>query len=917
MFYFVNFSGDLTSQSYDQGILFEQLVKKIIDTLGFKVINWREKISGKEYDIRGEAKLGGRALIGEAKARRDNQTMPVITAFVGSLDHEDLPTDTLGLFISISDLAADARDWLRGSTKRDRIVTIVGQEILNRLVEIGYPSTRQVKKWAEDQFGMRTGDTHLLVSDHGDFFLQTLARTNEARIKAFCMYDSNGNRIEESSFGEQVKKRVEDFQELIFLPSPRSFVTNLDNLPGRIGVDAEGAGWFEHKLPAHPDRFIGRLPQIENFRAYISDVLDRKTNIRVYQVLSPSGVGKSSFLLKVHLAISSIGIGIFQDARNFRGAIDLLSLLQEFVEVGFGKAGIDELIPTNRTDVLDSLEKIDAVLENSKQIGVLFVDQFENLFLRPELYIDFLDLTLEIIHRCKNIVICIARKNDQPTTFEEVDRINLQRLRQISKGVELTDFSSKEAIELISHLDEEIQQSLKPKIKSMILEFSASGFPWLVKRMGAHIRDMVLKHQMSQDELIQNGVRPDELFREDLAELDILDREFLKELAHYLPATNDDLSQIDKFRGKLLSSKLALFQDQRLVRLIGRTYDTYNDVFKHYLKFGEIPHLNKYTFRAPAKTAISLLRIILGNKPQTIEEIRKLSKLDLGTVWNALRELRMLGLIDSARGHLRIDEETKNAFENGELDLHIKEQVWKNNGLVQDVLSRISTEGEMKIEELIMLMKESLPLLELAEETWNSYARTLVSWLRYVGLTHPSAITADGRAIGGTRRGRQSEYFLPSSYVSQVIGLLRKFREREAIPVSEFEGKRWAKSDCLKLGLVEEEDRENLRLTLTGDEFVSNELSRPRVFRDCLLSLEYVHQYLKLVEGGSKKHLTVLKATLGDTAFTEETWEWRSKILVNWLEFAGIIIRKAGKISLSQQLGLFDSYSDGYDETWG
>ena len=68
----------------------------------------------------------------------------------------------------------------------------------------------------------------------------------------------------------------------------------------------------------------------------------------------------------------------------------------------------------------------------------------------------------------------------------------------------------------------------------MILEFSASGFPWLVKRIGAHIRDTIIKRGMSQDELIQNGVRPDELFQEDLVELDIIDREFLKELVHYL-----------------------------------------------------------------------------------------------------------------------------------------------------------------------------------------------------------------------------------------------------------------------------------------------------------------------------------------------------------------------------------------------
>ena len=161
-------------------------------------------------------------------------------------------------------------------------------------------------------------------------------------------------------------------------------------------------------------------------------------------VLSQSGVGKSSFLLKIHNEIEpNIDIAIFQDARNFRGSIDLLSLLQEFVEVGLDKNIIDIPIPTARVSILDSIAKIDTVLEKTNSIGAIFVDQFESMFSRPELYSDFLDLVLEIIHRCKNIVVCIARKNDQPTTFDERDRINLQRLRQISRSVELTDFLSK------------------------------------------------------------------------------------------------------------------------------------------------------------------------------------------------------------------------------------------------------------------------------------------------------------------------------------------------------------------------------------------------------------------------------------------------------------------------------------------
>jgi hypothetical protein len=192
-----------------------------------------------------------------------------------------------------------------------------------------------------------------------------------------------------------------------------------------------------------------------------------------------------------------------------------------------------------------------------------------------------------------------------------------------------------------------------------------------------------------------------------------------------------------------------------------------------------------------------------------------------------------------------------------------------------------------------------------AEDTWETYARTFVGWLRYVGLTQPKAITADGRAVGVTRRGRKSEYFLPSSYVTQIITLMEKFDDSEEIPISGLEDIRWAKWDCIQLGLIEE-DEDKIRLTLTGNEFILNQMSRPRVFKDCLLGLEYIEQYLHQIEDKGKTHLEVLKTTLGETAFTEETWMWRSKILANWLEFAGIIQRKAGIISISKQRGLFE-----------
>lgn len=187
-----------------------------------------------------------------------------------------------------------------------------------------------------------------------------------------------------------------------------------------------------------------------------------------------------------------------------------------------------------------------------------------------------------------------------------------------------------------------------------------------------------------------------------------MDRELLKDLSKYLPATLDELSQ--KFDGKLLAMKLKLFHDLRLVRLIGRTYDTYNDVFKEYLKTGKVPLPTKYIFRSAASTTKKVLEAIIKYNCQNIKDLtEQLSDLTSGTIQNVLRELRMLELLENSRGTLSVDQETKEAYQKGQLDTLIKDKVRHRNGLVHDVLNRIAIQDQITLKQLAEYLKEGLP----------------------------------------------------------------------------------------------------------------------------------------------------------------------------------------------------------------
>ncbi len=667
MFFIINFEGDPKSIVQDKGKLFEFLVRELVEHLGYQEIELRSSMGGKEYDIKAKAKLGGRTLIGQAKAWDKTIGSAEISEFVGSLDNEDIPDDAAGLFISLTDFTPQGHQYLSKlkSSKRDRILTIVGNEIFDYLEKIGYASIQEVKRRAKHRFQNKAGDTYFLVSNRGNFFIQLLVRHEETRPKAFCVLDKDGEFISEVEFGELLQQHIEELRELTFLTQKGDFKSILDISIGSIGPGPDGANWFEYKLPAPPQYFIGRHRQIENFQSFIMDVQKDRINIRTYQVLSPSGVGKTSFMRK--LQSISAQPSYFEDARNFRSSVDLLVLMQEFLNSCKNAIGVPESVPTDTTSVLNQFAKVGRELHKQGLVGVIFVDQFESLFLKADLYAQFLDLIAKVTHDAKYVVFCIARRNDQPTTFDDRMNLDLQRLVGMSCSIELKDFSRSEVLELLSHLSDEIGQVAKQKLLNVALEFAASGYPWLCKRVGAHIRDAVVKKGLTQEVLIQSSISPEELFDEDLAELDILDREFLKELAKYLPATLDDLSQ--KYDVKRLTSKLRMFHDMRLVRLIGRTYDTYSDLFKEYLKTGEVPLPTRYVFRGPPSTTKRVLDTIIKHNCKNVKDIAKLAgKISHGTVQNVLRELRMLELIETSRGHLNVDQGVSNAYQEGRID---------------------------------------------------------------------------------------------------------------------------------------------------------------------------------------------------------------------------------------------------------
>lgn len=546
MFYFVDFDNPSKSASVDKGKLFEELCTKLVSYYGYKDIKLRVKRNNLEYDIEAVSKVSGKKLVGEAKAWQNKISDEILTFIAKMLPYWSDDPDTFGLFISLSEITPDVKgtvDKIIASGKNFRY--IVSDEIINLLCsEESFPSFEQIKNKIKNFNNYNPGETYFLVSDRGYFYVQLLIPSIKSRPDSFCIFNQYGDLLDDEDFANLVKKNIDVLQELkVYVKDSYPIIDNqvseYDN-PSFLKV-ISGNGWFDYFNPAPPDKFIGRSIIISKFLKLIEDTRLENDNSRICQILSRSGVGKSSIALKLGSMLDSRNdAAIVIDSRNIRSEIDILNVFQLLIK------HINDLfntifpIPANRKDIYSIMREVNTYLITNKKLAIVFLDQFESIFLKPKLYNLLLDYIFEFYSYRYNLVFCIARKNDQPTTYDDSVEIDLNRLNSISIPLPLDDFELPEAEELIDKMTSELGRPLIKSLKEQVLEIS-NYFPWLLKKFCAHIIKLV-KNGKTQTQIMNEGMQLEDLFNEDINALDEPLKEFFKRLVYYLPATQTELS---------------------------------------------------------------------------------------------------------------------------------------------------------------------------------------------------------------------------------------------------------------------------------------------------------------------------------------------------------------------------------------
>lgn len=869
MFLFFHSSQDEKNRNYYKGLLFEKLLAKHLDRLGYS-IEIRKKHNSLEYDLEGKDRATNLKIIGEAKAHNSPISGEDFSSFVGKLLPLGLLTKDLhGLFMSISSLTSEAEDYY-SKVKHLGLVAYTGRGLHDAICHsLELPSLAILAhKLKAEQFEAQTSS--ILTTDTGNYVCVIAALRQSSTPSHFAVFGCDAQTLTDDRFLSKIAESVSELQSLQPLTAPEvKSKVYCRHIPSGLTV---GTDWTDYRLPASPDHFVGR----KEFRDILVKHISEEQRPNIIQIKSRSGVGKSSALAVLRKDLAALGFMTeLHDARDVKSVLDVFYLIRRFTH--------SEHTPSDFREVNIQLNNL---RDQTTTKAIFMVDQFESAFGNSDVFDAYESIAMILASKHNNIFMALARKNDQLTTYDD-SKVSLGRMNSISKSYELVDFTTPEAAELIDKINRSAARPVKTEMLSYVYEF-AQGFPWLIKRTMAHIAHLN-KSGVSQKDLVAAGLKLEDLFDEELEGLDELEREYLVRIASRLPADFSHLQrQFDE--DPLLTKVLDKLTQARLLRLTGTTYDTYNDVFKEYLVYRKLPEFRQTPiFRMYAQRVLSVFHDIVQLKSITVDRLEKSQNISRGSVYNIIKELRNMNLIRKDGEHWTVPQSVQDIYHQGRLGEYCRRQL-ADHDIVNLLISLAAKDKPLESRQLVDLLKSKFPFVEATVSTWSVYANVLIGWVTLTRLLEESpnghlVTPLDDRGkilqdLGNlsnlpARARANTTVFMPSITISLARTVLKKiledvsvFDREEKKALGDLRAGGWLSGNMVSVTSVSE-----------FDEQARNLLERP----------EYQSIWDSARHG--RPLLEALQNQIG-MSYSKGTLIWRIKHLLNWGKDLGLIPQK-------------------------
>lgn len=322
-----------------------------------------------------------------------------------------------------------------------------------------------------------------------------------------------------------------------------------------------------------------------------------------------------------------------------------------------------------------------------------------------------------------NVIIGFSWKTDLVGLTREFPYRWRDTIVECCQPYRLKQFSELETNALLDLLGIELRATLRKDLRFLLSEFS-QGYPWLLKKLCAHVKKQ-RQAGIPQAEIARGLLNVEQLFLEDLEGLSLQQEEALRRIARLAPVNISEIGE------ELAPEILQSLVDRRLVVKVGVKCDIYWDIFRDYLNTKKLPVEEMYLLRAQVGSVVKAITILQAAGGMLgVEFFKERAGLSDKAFFNVARDLRLLQLakIDHDTLALFLSVGTTETEVRQHLRDHLAERLPRNR-CVYNTLNTLGEKREIQIGQLAEILRNEFPYISATNETWETYARVLATWL--------------------------------------------------------------------------------------------------------------------------------------------------------------------------------------------
>lgn len=829
-----------------KGAFFEKLCADILRKQSYQITGMEVRKTGMEIDITAEHTPSGSSVYVECKFYNSKNIDSTIVDLCYAQSTR-AKINRIALF-STARLGKDAQGAYDDYREMDGCdYSFYGrQEILDALIVSG-------KAKAYEEINLSSNITHASLIVHPELdFTWVFQEMDDGVASRLLAYNVN------SEADCRKIRKILDSQNL-FENIPLIPFDNAKNTPSPVSKPSKEvvssilvADDIMDYKPCKPSDFVGRETIQKEIWDYFESVRAHETDTRILSLVGSSGHGKSSLVAFLSERFRNIKwknkLFLYPvDVRSARGA----TFVAEAIVKGFNKAIEDGFIAFNSEFKIENIEDITSgssfrdclrYLDENNKVIVIFFDQFEEVFMKEELFglfRAFERFAKDVSSENMNLVVGFSWRSGITLGEENPAYSMWSKLKDFRVDKKLDDFDVGDSSKMITTFEKSISIKLNKSLRERLIQQS-QGYPWLLKKLCIHIFKKI-KSGVSQEELLLTQFQIRSLFQEDLERPD-KEIACLRYVAGHSPI---DHYQVTKEFGQQTVYNLIV---DRLIIKTGEKVSVYWDVFRDYLNTGDTPIIPwSYMPAATVTMAINVFDNINGEKELTFEELMSLSGFKKGTLTNVIMDLQSFSLIEkNGQGKYKASQSQANAVE--VIRGHLKDHLIYTSISESNTGSARFCTNEQYTDVINNVYSNK------SGKAPQGYATKILNWLQYAGLVSnsgskisiysPSEYSPEYGVLGA-----KGYLFLAATTPSNSIELIKIIVEKETVSLEEQESKKLRNSvtDLVSLGVCKRSEDSSIEFS----KGVNNLESPQQILAQALIKSETIILINEIIEAGT------------------------------------------------------------------